>query len=468
MNIKKWVFFILGLGLLAAIAAPLVNLWLDRQTPEAVRTELSAITDPAFAKAAPIIQGKCAHCHRTGTRPPWYATLPPASILIGRDVKAGLARWDFDGKLSGSGDSFSEIELARLENVLIDNSMPPFRYVAMHWNNTLNEDEKQILMEWIHARRIAMRKDNGVAPEFAGGVLYAIPQTIELDQAKVALGDTLFHDVRLSGDNTMSCASCHALGKGGTDQSKVSTGIRGQKGGINAPTVFNATYNFVQFWDGRAADLAAQAHGPVQNPIEMGATWPQVIAKLSKDAEMVSAFKRLYPEKGMTPDTIADAIVTFERSLITPNSRFDQYLRGDKTALNKTELAGYQLFKQNCASCHAGTNVGGLSYEKMGWRREYFLGKKDLHEGDFGRFNVTQDEVDRHYFKVPTLRNIAVTWPYFHNGSTDDLRQAVEVMATYQVRKELTDTELDQITAFLHTLTGEYNCTPVSKISPKK
>lgn len=443
------------LGGLAALSLPLSNLIFDKPSP-AVQQRLAVIREPYFRKAAPILEGKCAHCHASGTPKPFYASFPVASGLIEEDIRDGLARLDFADKLKNDGGSFSEIELARLEGVLRDGSMPPLRYTALHWKSRLTARDKDILTAWIHHRRQVMRHDSTVSPEHSGEVLYPIPQTVKLDTDKVALGNRLFHDKRLSADNTLSCASCHALNKGGTDHSRVSTGIRSQKGGINAPTVYNAVYNFVQFWDGRAADLRAQAHGPVQNPIEMGSRWPEVIGKLSQDPAYVAAFKRHYPN-GITSDNIVDAIVEFERSLITPDSRFDQYLRGRRDALSKDELAGYELFKNHCATCHAGTNVGGLSYEKMGWRRPYFTKDlAELHKDDFGRFNVTENELDRYYFKVPTLRNIAVTWPYFHNGSTSDLREAVKVMATHQVDQPLTAREIDQITAFLRTLTGKY------------
>jgi cytochrome c peroxidase len=216
----------------------------------------------------------------------------------------------------------------------------------------------------------------------------------------------------------------------------------------------------VQFWDGRAADLKAQAKGPVENPVEMGESWSNVVVKLKKDAGYVQAFHKNYPD-GLTEDNVADAIAEFERSLSTSNARFDQYLRGNKSALSKDELAGYQLFKTNCVSCHAGVNLGGLSYEKMGRVQPYFTEVARLTDADLGRFNVTKAETDRHFFKVPTLRNIALTGPYFHNGSTSDLREAVKIMAQHQVATRLNDQELDQITAFLKTLTGEYQGKPL-------
>ena len=451
---KKLLLGALVLGGAVALSLPVANLVLDRPTPQ-IQQQLSAIQNPEFRNVSTILSTKCAHCHISGTPVPFYANFPIANQLIKKDIQDGLARLDFIDKLHGTGEGFSEIELARMERVLREGSMPPQRFTALHWKSLLSNSDINTLFAWIQHRRIAMRHDPTVPIASSGEALYPIPLHVNLDADKVALGNRLFHDKRLSGDNTISCASCHDLSKGGTDHSKVSTGIGGQKGGINAPTVYNSAYNFVQFWDGRAKNLKEQASGPVHNPVEMGSNWVQVIGKLNQDPTYVAAFQRHYPN-GITGDNIVDAIVEFEKSLITPNARFDRYLRGDHTALSKDELAGYRLFKTHCVSCHAGTNVGGLSYEKMGWRRPYFDESK-AHEGDFGRFNVTQLEKDRHYFKVPTLRNIAVTWPYFHNGSTSDLHEAVKVMATHQVKERLSAKDMDQITAFLKTLTGEYN-----------
>jgi cytochrome c peroxidase len=212
-----------------------------------------------------------------------------------------------------------------------------------------------------------------------------------------------------------------------------------------------------QFWDGRAATLEEQAAGPVHNPIEMGSNWEEVIPKLEKDKEYVEAFKALYPDLGISGEAIVDAIATFERSLNTPNSRFDQYLRGDEDAINEDEKKGYELFKASgCATCHVGPAMGGESFERMGLKGDYFADRGNVQEVDEGLANFTKNEDDRHKFKVPSLRNIAVTYPYFHDGQTTDLKEAVKTMATYQEGLELSDEEADLIVKFLNTLTGEY------------
>jgi len=227
-------------------------------------------------------------------------------------------------------------------------------------------------------------------------------------------------------------------------------------GDINSPTVFNSGFHFVQFWDGRAKDLAEQADGPVNNPIEMGSNWVEVISKLEQDAELVAAFTAVYPD-GLRKEHFLDAIATFEESLITPNSAFDKYLKGDAEALTATQKEGYELFKEfSCANCHVGKNIGGQTYEEMGRAEDYFETRGDVIKPDHGRFNVTNQEVDRHRFKVPTLRNITLTYPYFHDGSVVNLAEAVRTMARVQVGKDISDDEVAKVLAFLNALTGEY------------
>jgi cytochrome c peroxidase len=214
-------------------------------------------------------------------------------------------------------------------------------------------------------------------------------------------------------------------------------------------------YNLAQFWDGRAKDLQEQAAGPVANPMEMGANWDEVVEKLKQISDYQIAFDKLYAEQGLTKTTVTDAIATFEKSLVTPNSRFDQHLRGNEAILTADEKAGYALFKENCISCHFGAALGGLSFEKMGVKNDYFkLRGGQLSEVDNGRFNVTKQEKDRHFFKVPVLRNVELTPPYFHDGSVTKLEDAVRIMAKVQRDKDFTNEEVNKVTAFLKSLTG--------------
>jgi cytochrome c peroxidase len=282
-----------------------------------------------------------------------------------------------------------------------------------------------------------------------------IPTNLHFDPQRVALGRMLFDEKRLSADDSIACSNCHVLRAGGVDNLVSSTGINGAQGGINAPTVLNSGYNFVQFWDGRAATLEDQIDGPLMHPKEMGTNWSQVLEKLNRSAQYLNAFSVIYPDQ-ITVANIKDAIATFERSLVTPNSRFDQYLRGDTAALSARELNGYKLFQSyGCVSCHQGINLGGNMYERMGMMADYFGDRGKQTEEDNGRFNVTKKEVDRHYFRVPTLRNIAKTAPYFHDGSVQNLHDAVQFMGRYQLGRTIPKSDTRDIVEFLNTLTGE-------------
>jgi cytochrome c peroxidase len=283
-----------------------------------------------------------------------------------------------------------------------------------------------------------------------------IPLHIELDAQRVALGSTLFSDPRLSANGTVACSSCHSLAQGGADGKVRSIGIFGRVSTVNAPTVFNSGFNFKQFWDGRAETLEDQITGPLLNPREMGSNWPQALGKLRRDPKIVRAFAQTYPD-GLTRLNLENAIATFERSLYTPNSRFDQYLRGDSQAISAEEKHGYQIFKSyGCATCHQGVNVGGNMFEQFGLMADYFADRGGETKADLGRYNVTGSDEDRHVFKVPSLRLAALTAPYFHDGSAKHLPDAVRVMAKYQLGRKLSDEDVRLIVLFLNTLPGEY------------
>lgn len=287
-----------------------------------------------------------------------------------------------------------------------------------------------------------------------------VPAMLPLDPRRVALGRQLFHDPQLSRDNSVSCASCHGLAKGGTDRRPRPLGINQTPGHVNAPTVFNSGFNFKQFWDGRADTLEDQVDGPVQNAIEMGSTWDEVLAKLRRDPAY-AAFKEAYPD-GVQRKNVKHAIAEFERSLLTPNSRFDRWLRGEPGALSADEEAGYQKFKSyGCISCHQGVNVGANMFQPMGVIGDYFADRGNLTKADYGRFNVTGRDADKFVFKVPSLRNVALTAPYFHDGSAQTLEDAVGVMAKYQLGRPLPPKDVEDIVKFLKTLTGELGGKPL-------
>ena len=451
--------FRLGLALALPVAAILVIVYkVVNQAPSA---DL-----PQYEQVWQILdEGGCISCHSADPKVPFYAKLPVAGKIIMKDIDSGYRAYDitkFMEELKVDGN-VSPVDLAKIEKVVLDDRMPMAKYYLVHWGSSLTQAKRDIVLNWIHARRAAMYND-ALPEDRAGEPVRPIDEYVAYDPAKAALGFDLYHDKRLSVDNTVSCASCHDLATAGVDNHQYSHGVNDLMGGVNAPTVYNAVYNFVQFWDGRAATLAAQAAGPPLNPVEMASpSFESIVEKLNADKAFVKAFKAVYPE-GISEATITDAIEHFERTLVTPNSRFDKWLRGDDAAITAEELEGYELFKKyDCATCHAGQNLGGLSYELMGLRKHYFEARGlEMTEEDNGRYKETKQERDRHRFKVPGLRNVEHTWPYYHDGTRETLEDAVRDMGTYQSGVELTDAETAKITAFLKTLTGEYQGKPVS------
>lgn len=283
---------------------------------------------------------------------------------------------------------------------------------------------------------------------FSYELITPIPKVANYHHEKALLGKKLFFDVRLSRDNSVSCASCHLLDDGGDDNLRVSVGVNGNQGTRNSPTVLNARYNAMQLWDGSAESLMEQARGPIHDPNEMSSNFEEIISKLRKDKTYTKIFSQLYSD-GIAETNILDVISEFEKALTTPNAKFDNYLRGDKSALSNDELEGYKLFKEyGCISCHNGVNIGGNLMQKIGVIEE-------IESPDLGMFTVTKDKEDKHYFKVPSLRNVALTAPYFHNGSGKTLKSAVERMVKHQVGYLLEDEDIDKIIKFLKTLTGD-------------
>lgn len=271
------------------------------------------------------------------------------------------------------------------------------------------------------------------------------------DPALVELGKKLFFDPRLSKSGFISCNSCHNLSMGGSDNLKTSIGHNWQKGPINAPTVLNSSLNVAQFWDGRALTLQDQAGGPIANPGEMAFTHTLAITLLESIPGYVGEFKAVFKNDKITIDEVTKAVAAFEETLVTPNSRFDKWLTGDKKALTADEQAGYELFKDSgCTGCHNGAAAGGNTFQKMGVFEPY----KSTSPAE-GRVAVTKEEADRFNFKVPTLRNVEMTYPYFHDGEAATLTQAVDVMGRIQLGKKFSDGENARIVAFLKTLTGD-------------
>lgn len=279
-----------------------------------------------------------------------------------------------------------------------------------------------------------------------------LPNLVPFDKQKAILGKALYMDTSLSKDGKVSCNTCHNLKTFGVDNEVFSTGA----GGVldepfNTPSTFNAVFNFVQFWDGRAKDLADQATNPFTNPKEMALKdEAQVIEMVEANPKYKSEFDKLYG--GVTLESITDAIAEFEKTLITPNSPFDRYQSGDENAISEAAKRGWEAFKTNgCVACHQGQNVGGTMYQKIGIFEPY------PNQENLGRYEITKNEADKMVFKVPSLRNVAKTAPYYHDGSVPTLDACVQFMAYYQLGRFLDQPTVDDIVAFLESLTGEFN-----------
>jgi len=271
------------------------------------------------------------------------------------------------------------------------------------------------------------------------------------EPAAVELGKKLFFDPRLSKSGFISCNSCHNLSLGGTDNLKTSIGHNWQRGPINSPTVLNSSLSVAQFWDGRAKDLEEQAAGPIANPGEMAFTHRLAVDVVNSIPQYRAEFEKAYGTGAIDIQKITHAIAAFEATLKTPNSPFDRWLQGDDKAMSETQLAGYKSFKSaGCTVCHNGPAAGGTSFQKMGVVEPYKTANPAI-----GRAGVTQDEADRFRFKVPTLRNVELTYPYFHDGEAGTLTEAVDIMGRIQLGKRFSEKENANIVAFLHALTGD-------------
>ncbi len=441
---KIWLIVCVLLALVLSL--PISNFFIHR-------TYLASDADPEFKAVSNTFVKKCADCHsQDSAKYPLYFNFPVSEAIMHKNIKNGQASFILSrAKLSGQ-EKFSATDVQRLNQAMAKNNMPPALYVMLHWDAALNSEEQMLLVSWIQKRL----KEYDMRP---------IPTDnfFKPDAEKAALGNRLFNEKGLSVDNKTSCASCHTLDNGGTDHLRVSAGAEVPGGRLNTPTVFNAAYNIAQFWDGRVKSLKAQAIESVTDPRELNSNWGHATESVQKDSTYVERFKKLYPQ-GITSDSISDAISEYELTLLTPNSRFDKFLRGDQSALSQDEKDGFELFKKNeCFTCHTGPAFGGISYRRLGAEKEYYADKKNLTEADNGRFNVTHNMADMHRFKIPILRNVELTAPYFHDGSAATLEDAVKVMSEYQITKPMTDVECKKVVAFLRSLTGTLDGKPLTQ-----
>lgn len=409
---------------------------------------------PAGEQVAAILeQNGCFDCHSQNPELPFYAKFPVIGKTVQNDAERGFLFTDLKGKVN---EDIDEVTLSMLDHSVSYNQMPPVKYKMVHWGTSFNKKEKSVIANWI------LEKRGSAEP------VCVLPAAEITDPAVVSLGERMFTDTRLSLDGTISCADCHVLETGGADHAdeRVSEGIDGLKGGVNAPTVYNSVFNIRQFWNGRAADLQEQASGPATNPVEMGdQTMEQVVERLSADKALVAEFLSLFPEEGLTPNTLTYAIAEFEKSLLTPDSPFDRYLSGDADAITESQKQGYEAFKKNaCATCHTGVILGGKSFEQLCIYGDYFAdrdaklfdgAKIEYNSDDEGLKGFTGDDADLHKFKVPGLRNVALTAPYFHDGTFQTLDEAVVAMARYELGKELSTGDVQAIVDFMTSLTGK-------------
>jgi len=290
-----------------------------------------------------------------------------------------------------------------------------------------------------------------------------LKESTEGNLEKIKIGRQLFQDTRLSKNNTISCNSCHNLEKGGVDGRQFAVEIDGVVDDINTPTVFNSSLNFRQFWDGRSENLAEallDSEGQMMaHPKQMGRRWSEIVEQLKEDAEYKRQFSLVYKD-GVQARNIVDALVAFESSLLTLDSAFDRYLKGDEKALSEIQLDGYKKFvSYGCVSCHQGQNIGGNMFQTLSVAANYFDDRGGFFASDFGRYNVTKNEEDKHVFRVPGLRNVELTAPYFHDGAVKTLHEAVKKMAHYQLGRPIVDADVEAIVAFMKSLTGK---TPAS------
>ncbi len=424
----------------------------------------------ASRNAEVILKSKCASCH--GTNPEHSGLLNLLSFgKIRRDIEGAQRAFIISPTDSDAGVRSGNVDYLKMDKVLRTRRMPPAAYSTVHLGSRLTPEDIQLL-------RCRYKEEAAAARTFSP-ILPAAEAENDIEALRRHLGHRLFFDTRLSTTNEVSCASCHDLTLGGTDNKPKSEGVPGadgkpQLGGVNAPTVYNAAGNIRQFWDGRAADLKEQAGGPPLNPVEMGyATpqdWEKIADSIRQDSEMEAFFALVYGELGITADTITDAIAAYEKTLVTPDSAFDRYLKGDAGALTEEQQQGMEDFVRfGCAACHSGPALGGISFEYISTHAPFhsFM-PKDYEEGAHGLADFTKEKKHKDMFRVPTLRNVALTAPYFHTGAIETLEQAVRIMFKTQVgSSDAGETTISNVTRFLEAQTGKLNGKPLDKLTPE-
>lgn len=450
---KKLIITLASACLAVAVVTAIYRFAFRKSVPDA---------QPSAQVAAILEQNGCYECHNGTPDTPFYAKLPVVGSMLAQHMEHGTKFIDLK---QADLENPSEVLLAMLEYTVQHDNMPLMEYKVAHWGTGFNKEEKSVLAQWIQSERAARYGTGLAVADWANEPVQVLPEAVEVDPLKVDLGKKMYFDTRISLDNTIACASCHVLDQGGADPrgERTSLGINGNYGGVNAPTVFNALFNVDQFWNGRAHTLADQAGGPPVNPMEMGdQTWEQIVARLRQDAALVAEFQALYPGEGLTQATVTDAIGEFEKTLITPNDKLDRYFKGDSSVLTAEELAGYQAFKDNsCATCHVGKTLGGQHFAFMGIFEDYFAAREQTHpdiaynDDDKGLAGFTGKDADLHKFKVPNLRNLSKTAPYYHDGTQPTIEDAVRGMFRFELGKTASDEQVNSISLFLRALDGQ-------------
>ena len=433
--------------------------------PAGHETEIPVPADREAAKAMAnvVMEQKCAACHGENADYNGFINFLAFGKLR-RDVEG--AQRAFTMKQDDSVRN-ELVNMAKMDYVLRTRRMPPMAYTIMHPTTKLTMNDVKIMRHYYDEELIDKAAFAPIVP--------ADKEEDAIEQARILLGHMLYFSPALSTTNQVSCSSCHDLTKGGTDNLAKSEGVPGadgkpQLGGVNAPTVFNAETHIRQFWDGRAKDLQEQAGGPPLNPVEMGYSkpedWNDIAAKLAEDERFSHLFNMVYGTKGITAETITDAIAAFERTLVTPYSAFDLYRVGDENALTDAQKDGMTAFKQyGCYTCHTGATLGGQSFEYINTDSPLRAHAKGYKEGAFGLKDFTKKAEHEDMFRVPSLRNVALTAPYFHTGTVTELKEAVRIMFESQTSLSPSESTIENITEFLKAQTGRYNGKPLNELT---
>ncbi len=459
---KKVIPYIYGVTAAAvtiATAGVMSSLILDGSGEEQLPQPKNA--DEAKRMANVVLEQKCAACH--GENPEYNKLVNFFAFgKLRRDVEGAQRAFTIKPNPDVRSES---VDIAKMDYVLQTRNMPPVAYTIMHPGSKLSQNDIKLLRYYYGENEFSRVMEPLSLKKLKA---QQSPEEYEADEARLLLGHLLFMEPKLSKNNKVSCYSCHDLTKGGTDNLAKSEGVPGtdekpQLGGVNAPTVFNAAGHIKQFWDGRAADLQEQAGDPPLNPVEMGYSkpedWLDIAAKLGEDKRYQYLFKKAYGDAGITPQTITDAIAFFELTLTTPDSDFDLYLGGNKDAMTKQQVQGMKDFKAyGCATCHSGSTLGGQSFEYINTHADFrkLATPEDYKEGAFGLMDFKKKEEYKDMFRVPTLRNVALTAPYFHTGSVDNLEDAVRIMFETQSDYKASTKTIKNVTAFLKAQTGKY------------